>query len=101
MKVIVDVPEDVYYEIQDNEEFVQNFPNRYTLLILNGTPITTNGSAITALFPNCDVLTFSESSCYADEVRVRLPMVYGYTTWHSFDKKWWNAPYKAEREDKK
>lgn len=99
MKVIVDVPEDVYYEIQDNEEFVQNFPDRYNMMILNGTPLLTNGSAVTALFPTCEVKTFSEGSYYADEVRVKLPMVYGHTTWHSFSKQWWNAPYKAEREE--
>ena len=96
MRVVIDIPE-TDYELLVNDCCGEARKEAILFAVKHGIPVTTNGSAVTAVFPNCDVLTFSESSWYADEVRVRLPMVYGYTTWHSFDKKWWNAPMEEDK----
>lgn len=54
----------------------------------------TNGDMIKAMFPNITV----RDSYYTYCVEVKLEYHSQYDTGLLFDKKWWNAPYKAESE---
>ena len=81
MKLIIDVPEEKYEWIcQNNPKATEDM---IVGMITHGTPIpdnATNGDVIKALFPTADISL--NDSCFE-----------GVVNKYGFDMKWWNAPY--------
>ena len=91
MKIVIDIPE------EDFERCKKRFQMRINIIgdaIANGTPLpknATNGDMINALFPNAKEITVDGG----------YPLNYIIEgEWHRNLKDWWDAPYKAESEDK-
>ena len=87
MRIIVDIPEDIYnHIIVDSEYFTPSLVNAFR----NGTPIpdnTTNGNVIKALYPNERIGHCEDCTDLGDIA--------------TFDDDWWNAPYqKGGKEEK-
>ena len=85
MKVLIDIPEDIYnHIIVDSEYFTPNLVKAFR----NGTPIpdnATNGDVIKAMF---DIKEVDMSNTYC----VHFPEE-GEDYGHYFFKDWWNSPY--------
>jgi len=74
----------------DKDLFVFGRHDEITIRVKNNA---TNGDVIKALFPSCK--TRSENTP-TNFMEFTLDGVVGY----AIEKSWWNAPYKAESEDK-
>lgn len=100
MKLIIDIDEEEYKEALKDTYSGTSFENKIFTVIANGKPISdnaTNGDVIKAMFPNIDFteMTFTvhaTTSVISNGVKGNIS--------YDFWKDWWNAPYKAESEDK-
>ena len=87
MKVIANIPEEMLQELKDG-----CFGAKHTLYdlagaICNGVVLpdnATNGDVIKAMFPNELLTSITSTLWWGDNM--------------SFNKNWWNAPYKKENE---
>lgn len=88
MKLIIDIPEDVYKKTVFYREFKDLNDCVTTIKALeNGTPIpdnATNGDVIKAMFPNADIEIHNITVYVIFDMRSNVI---------SFDLDWWNAPY--------
>jgi len=91
MKLIIDIPEEVYKNIQSKSAEIQIEGYTVENAVLNGTPIlddATNGDVIKAMFPN----TVVDDYDYGKDPVID---VYGIdnTEYITLRKAWWNASY--------
>ena len=102
MKLIIDISENLYFLIQNKLDFNGMLKEKdiYNLMniIDDAIPIpdnATNGDVIKAMFPNTEVDDY-------DYGKDPVIDVYGIdnTEYITLRKAWWNAPYKAESENK-
>ena len=92
MKEIIDISEETYALIKNNELLSNSsYKTEIWEAINNGIPFfknATNGDVIKSLFPNYTYI----GTCILDK--------YENILMHDINYNWWNAPYKAESEDK-
>lgn len=96
MKLIIDIPEDVYTECQGHIYFPDTGGELFNA-VKNATPLDgiTNGEVFQVIFP-CDEVHVNG----LQEGYVHFSMKSNLDSMDCFDLGWWNAPYKAEREVK-
>ena len=85
MKLIIDVPEELYRTLQD--ALKNHMESLIGKIILNSTPIpdnATNGDVIKAMFPNADIEIHNITVYVIFDMRSNVI---------SFDLDWWKAPY--------
>ena len=82
MKLIIDIPEDIYnHIIVDSEYFTPSLVNAFK----NGTPIpdnATNGDVIKAMFPDAEI-----------HIDGNYVFIHHMGFWIKCIIRWWNAPY--------
>lgn len=98
MKVLIDIPDDAYRHITEDDVFVytartngKTFVAEMLKAIKKGLPVSdnaTNGDVIKAVFPKANVWESAGRIC-----------VDGHGCLKTFSIVWWNAPYKAESEE--
>lgn len=89
MKVLIDIPQETFKATQT---YYSDFTTRLSMkkcteIIANGTPIpdnATNGDVVKAMFPNELLTSITSTLWWGDNM--------------SFNKDWWNAPYKGVEE---
>lgn len=113
MRLIVDIPDEVYFNHIDNEEVIRHvcekdiitgkkkdkktYASIIQIALLDGTPIpnnATNGDAIKALYPNRTFFN-EDSCCVTMKEQEKTEEDAEYLTYIDFDGDWWNAQYKG------
>ena len=92
MKVLIELDNDMFKDIRESDfelsrKIVRDFQATISDSIRNGTPISTNatnGDMIKAMFPNELLTSITSTLWWGDNM--------------SFNKDWWNAPYKGVEE---
>lgn len=99
MKLVIDIPEEVYTFIRnvwkDVESDKRSPFSELCKAVENGKPLpqsATNGDMIKALFPDAKV----NVAKYSYVIEVKLPYHTEYDTGLLCDRGWWNTPYKEE-----
>ena len=93
MKIVIDIPMEIYCDIQAYKTIFDEYRDEVASGILNGTPLpkgVTNGAVLCMLFPNLHYTLSDKSSRVVTTIGVAS----------SFDVDWWNAPYKTDKEQR-
>ena len=89
IELVVKMPEEVYKDLQDENEISGGEIAWLISCIKCGTVIPnnpTNGDMIKAMF-NCMVIDITKGKVYVEKI------------YFPFDEDWWNAPYEAKEQD--